>query len=140
LATEDFRFRILGEAALRPLLQDCRNVDFLSTGTVEAVEFYRSLGCFFRTGTFFDTFSHVVFEAMACGLPVVCDRFGGHAEYITHGHDGLLFEGQQQVMELLRELPRHADLRRRIGTEARRTVERMYSHEASRRRVEELLN
>jgi glycosyltransferase involved in cell wall biosynthesis len=140
LAREDFRFRVMGGTCLEPLIAGQPNIELLPAGAVDAAEFYRSLDCFFfRTGTFYDTFARVVFEAMACGLPVVCDRFGGYAEHIQHGRNGLLFDGQQQAMELLREVRRNRELRLELGAKARRTAERLFNQEAARRRVVELL-
>jgi len=122
------------------LLPARRNIELLPAGAVDAADFCRSLDCFFfRTGTFYDTFARTVFEAMASGLPVICDRFGGYSEYIQHGRNGLLFDGQQQAMELLREVRHNRELRLNLGAAARRTAERMFGEEAARSRVSELL-
>jgi len=37
-----------------------------------------------------DTSPNAVKEARVIGLPVVASPHGGHAEYVEHGHDGLL--------------------------------------------------
>jgi glycosyltransferase involved in cell wall biosynthesis len=41
-----------------------------------------------------DTSPNVVKEARVIGLPVIGSPNGGHAEYITHGMDGLLVESE----------------------------------------------
>ena len=56
-----------------------------------------------------------MFEAMACGLPVVCGRRGGYADYIVHGVNGFLFDTSEQAVALILKLRDDAALRARIG-------------------------
>jgi glycosyltransferase involved in cell wall biosynthesis len=89
----------------------------------------QGLDCFFyRTSEeFVEPSGRVVTEAMACGLPVVCHESGGYAEWIEHGHNGFLFESQQEAMEILLGLKEDPALRERVGKEARRTAEELFS-------------
>jgi N-acetyl-alpha-D-glucosaminyl L-malate synthase BshA len=69
-----------------------------------------------------ESFGLAALEAMACEVPVVASRVGGLPEVIEHGVSGLLHEADDVdgmaagVTRLLVD----ADLRRRIGTAARR--------------------
>jgi glycosyltransferase involved in cell wall biosynthesis len=103
-------------------------VTLLPANAVDMPEFLRQLDCFYyRTDpTWFESYGRVVWEAMACGLPVVCERRGGYAELLRHGSDAFLFDTMEEALSLLGDL--HADpaLRASVGAEARRTIDRSY--------------
>jgi glycosyltransferase involved in cell wall biosynthesis len=63
-----------------------------------------------------------VLEAMACGVPVIASTSTGAADFITDGVDGFLVEPRdvQSVAEKLKRLYLDSDLRRCIGSAARR--------------------
>ena len=63
---------------------------------------------------------------MACGLPVVCGRRGGYADYIVHGVNGFLFDTSEQAIALILKLRDDAGLRQRVGSAARQSVEALY--------------
>lgn len=70
-----------------------------------------------------------ILEAMAHGKPVVASRIGGIPELVRHGVTGLLFE-PGDVAELtshLHMLLGDAELRRRLGEQARAVVETEHS-------------
>jgi glycosyltransferase involved in cell wall biosynthesis len=100
----------------------------LAAGSMPAVEFLHGLDCFYyRTSErWLEAYGRVVFEAMACGLPVVCGRRGGYADYIAHGVNGFLFDTTDEAIALILKLKEDPALRSRIGRAARRTVENMY--------------
>lgn len=54
--------------------------------------------------TFYDPCSLTVFEAMACGLPVVTSRFNGAAEVIEPGANGFVVQEPQDITELAERL------------------------------------
>jgi glycosyltransferase involved in cell wall biosynthesis len=66
--------------------------------------------------------SMTVLEAMACGVPVIASTSTGAADFITDGVDGFLVEPRdvQSVAEKLKRLYLDSDLRRCIGSAARR--------------------
>jgi glycosyltransferase involved in cell wall biosynthesis len=140
LATASVHVRLMGAthlaAELGPALGAAENVgiELLPAGAMEPQSFLQSLDCFFyRTARHWDEpFGRVVMEAMACGLPVVCENRGGYAEVIEHGKNGFLFESDGEAYDIIRDLQRDAALRGRVGRAARATVERLYS--ASQRR------
>jgi glycosyltransferase involved in cell wall biosynthesis len=74
-------------------------------------------------------FPYKILQFMALGLPVVASAAGTPSEIITHGVDGLLAEDANDWIRHLRALSNDPDLRRRLGSAARRTVERRFSLE-----------
>lgn len=72
-----------------------------------------------------DGVPNVLVEAMACGLPVVATAAGGVAELVAEGVNGLLAPPRDvpAITAGLGRLLADAELRRRMGAAARRTVE-----------------
>lgn len=68
-----------------------------------------------------------MFEAMACGLPVVCHRHGGYADWIVSGENGFLFSTDDEARKILDQLIAKPSLRRSLGANARQTIEDMYA-------------
>jgi len=66
----------------------------------------------------------VCLEAMAAGPPVIAARVGGLAEIIVDGHNGLLFEAddESELAEKLNLLLGDSGLREELGTNARLTA------------------
>ncbi|UTF61673.1 glycosyltransferase family 4 protein [Gilvimarinus sp. DA14] len=125
-----------GGACLKSL-QRTPGVHLWPAGKFDAAEFLQSLDIFYyRTSDqVVETFGRVVIEAMACGLPVVCHRNGGYADWIEHDVNGLLFDTSEQALTLLKELVADPQRRARLGKQARLTVEKMYSSEAIAERL-----
>jgi glycosyltransferase involved in cell wall biosynthesis len=97
-------------------------------GAMEASRFLQQLDIlYYRTGRDVETFGRVVFEAMASGLPVVCHRHGGYADWIEHGKNGLLFDNTEEAERLLQWLIHDSQARQRLGEKARQSVEAIYS-------------
>jgi len=63
-----------------------------------------------------------LFMAMAAGTPVICPRGSMFAEYIEHGVDGLLYDGRDEVIELLCALRRRPAWGMSLGRAARAKV------------------
>ena len=130
LVEEGCSIRIIGPSpSLEAQLGGLESVELLPMGAQEAPLFLQSLDCFFyRTSEeWSEPWGRVVTEAMACGLAVVCHNRGGYAEAIEHGRNGFLFESQQEALEILLLLKEDLALRERVGKEARRTAERLFS-------------
>ncbi|MDF1586126.1 CgeB family protein [Marinimicrococcus flavescens] len=69
-----------------------------------------------------------LFEAAACGVPVISDRWPGIEELFRPGEEILLAERPEEVVALLQELPE--ERRRAIGAAARERVLRAHGAEA----------
>lgn len=123
--------RIMGGTVLRERIADPLPpaLELLPAESEEAVSFLQSLDClYYRTSAdWFEAFGRVVFEAMACGLPVVVHRHGGYAEFLTHGVDALIFDTDDEAFDWIMRLKSDTALRAKIGLNARRRVEEMYS-------------
>jgi glycosyltransferase involved in cell wall biosynthesis len=136
LIRQGFEVRLQGAACLSDQLSAIEGVQWSPEGAMPAPAFLRSLDVFYyRTGAHVETFGRVVFEAMACGLPVVCHQHGGYADTIRHGENGFLFDTTAEARLLLERLAADPALRSRVGGEARRTVEKMYSKAAQDERL-----
>lgn len=130
LAEQRCRIRVMGASdVLRAAIADNPAIELLPSCAVEASAFLRSLDCFFyRTSEEWpEPWGRVVTEAMACGLPVVCHRSGGYAAIIDHGRNGFLFDSDDEAEAILLALKADPELRRRIGSAARATVENLLS-------------
>jgi glycosyltransferase involved in cell wall biosynthesis len=130
LVGEGCRVRIMGPSpSLEEELDGLESVTLLPMGAQEAHLFLQGLDCFFyRTSEeWLEPWGRIVPEAMACGLPVVCHNRGGYAEIIDHGRNGFLFDTQQGALEILLGLKEDRALRERVGKEARRTAEELFS-------------
>jgi len=119
---------VMGGTCLKARASDLPAGALLAAGAKPAADFLRDLDCFYyRTSDrWLEAYGRVVFEAMACGLPVVCGRKGGYADYIVHGVNGFLVDSSEQAIALLLQLRDDAALRARVGRAARRTVEDLY--------------
>ena len=126
------KVRILGGTVLRdrvaPRLGD---LELMPCGAEPSPAFLRQLDCFYyRTNTtFFEAYGRVVFEAMAAGLPIVAHRNGGYADYLTHGEDAFIFDHDDEAFDLIMQLKSQPELRARIGANARKRVEQIYSEQ-----------
>lgn len=135
-AEQGAQVRLQGASCLRETLGSDAGITLAPAGVVPAPDFLRSLDVFYyRTGSHIETFGRVVFEAMACGLPVVCHQYGGYADSIRHGENGFLFETTDQAREIVHRLLADPALRASVGQRARQTVESIYSKEAAESRA-----
>jgi glycosyltransferase involved in cell wall biosynthesis len=90
--------------------------------------------------SFTEAFSLAALEAMAMGKPVVHSEVGGAAEMICAGHNGALFPaGDTAAFASALEALADRAASRRLGSNARRTVEALFSEGTMVDRYERLL-
>lgn len=80
-----------------------------------------------------------LFMAMAAGTPVICPRGSMFAEYIDHGVDGLLYDGRDEVIELLSALRRRPAWGMSLGRAARAKVAALVAPARTARALEEFV-
>lgn len=66
-------------------------------------------------------------QYMALGIPTLMSPVGVNTEIILHGVNGFLPRNDDEWVELISHLVEDADLRARLGAEARRTVDQRFS-------------
>lgn len=74
-------------------------------------------------------FSNVILEGMAAGLAMVVTDVGGNAEAVVDGETGLVVppRNPKAIGDAILRLARDAELRKRLGTAARKRVEEKFS-------------
>ena len=75
------------------------NILFL--GHVEKIESIFCASDMFILPTFYDPFSNVCLEAMACGLPVITTKLNGASEIIEDGVSGFVVDSPLQIEEMV---------------------------------------
>jgi UDP-glucose:(heptosyl)LPS alpha-1,3-glucosyltransferase len=107
-------------------------------GVVREVDVVYELADAFVLPSSYETFSLVVFEAAASGVPVLATPVSGVRELIQDGRNGYLIDRDADAIAArLNELAADADLRGRLGRAARDSV-LAFSWEAMVARHEEL--
>ena len=88
----------------------------------------------------YETFSLVVVEAFATGVPVVASRLGSLAEIVNQGLTGLHFDpgSPENLAAQVRRLWGDPNKSRAMGRAARREYERRYTPELSYQRLMEI--
>jgi len=122
--------RIMGGTILRKWIPELpAGLELLPLSSEDGATFIQGLDCFlYRTNEdWFETFGRVVFEAMACGVPVVAHRRGGYSYFLRDGEDALLFDTDEEAFTLVMRLKADAALRARIARQARSRVEQIFS-------------
>jgi glycosyltransferase involved in cell wall biosynthesis len=73
--------------------------------------------------SYHDNFPIVILEAMACGLPVITNDVGAVSEIIENEKNGYIAATDEAYLEYLLNLVGDAELRTKIGKNARKAVE-----------------
>ena len=100
-------------------------------GTVTETVKYLHKSRLFVLPSLSEGFSNVILEAMACGLPVVAANVGGTPDIIQNGINGLLVEpdSPDQIFDAVMKIINNRDMAKKLGAEARKTVENNFSME-----------
>jgi glycosyltransferase involved in cell wall biosynthesis len=79
----------------------------------------------------YETFGLVIMEAYAAGIPAIVSDIGAIADIVKDGKTGLLFEAgnKEDLAKKVRCIREHADVRNRMGKNARKEFEEKYTPE-----------
>lgn len=101
------------------------------------------IGLVMRVGNRSDDFhmTGALVHSMACGLPVLAARLAGVAEVVQENHNGYLFDphNMDEFKRALIKLTQSADLRQKLGRQARQDAEQLFDMQAVTRRTAEPL-
>ncbi len=107
LIKKGFKVKLLiaGRQKAEPYLRLVRKNGYadhiLFLGPVEKIESVFCASDIFILPTFYDPFSNVCLEAMACGLPVITTRLNGAAEIIEDRVSGILVDSPWLLEEMI---------------------------------------
>ena len=84
----------------------------------------------------------VLFEAMACGLPVIATTVGGTPEIIEHMKNGVLVppRNPEAIADALSKLLVKEKLGKKIGEESKRNIQKRFSWDENVRQLKEAYN
>ena len=107
----------------------------------ELVEFYRHSQVFVLP-TYYEAFSKVIVEAMACGKPVVATRTGAIPELVQDAETGFLvpFGSPEAISEKLLLLLGDGNMRAAMGKRGREIVESKFTWHAVAERTRSVYN
>ena len=137
LGSYDF-VRALREIAASSGVADC--VTFLdAVPHAELVDYYLASEIF-ALPSYYETFSKVSVEAMACGKPVVATDSGGLREVVDQNETGLLvkFGSSTQLAHAIVTLLQDRNMAQEMGKKGRAKVEAKYTWNAVARRVSQV--
>jgi glycosyltransferase involved in cell wall biosynthesis len=102
--------------------------------------YYNAADCFVIPSASGEGLPLVLFEAMACELPVIATKVGGTPEILTHMKNGILVppRNPKAMAEALAKILAKEELRRIIGEEAKKNVEKNFTWEENVRKLEEV--
>ena len=131
LAARGVRVRVMGGTCLGPAIGNVPGVELLAAGAENNTDFLSSLDVFFyRTGSFYEAYGRVIFEAMASGLPLVASAHGGYSAWV-HGDNGVaLVENQEQAVSNLLDLCQVPATRLTMGQKARHHADQLHGPSA----------
>lgn len=130
-----FTFRLIGARGADDLVQELENFEFTSevVDWVEPEDADAALAELdiallpVRDTLWNRKLMTKLIDYLAAGLPIVASPVGENRFAIQDGENGLLAESEDDWVKKLERLLEDADLRRRIGENARRTARKRYS-------------
>jgi glycosyltransferase involved in cell wall biosynthesis len=139
----DIHFILVGDGPLRIKLMDQANSHGISkvvhfTGMKDDVRPYLNLIDVFMISSIFEGLPLALLEAMAMRCAVVATSVGGMPEVIRHGENGYLIEAgePESLARQVLSLVDAAEVSRRIGFNARKTIEEGFSLRRMTRQLE----
>lgn len=140
-------YTIVGDGLFSHILEEevmkMKNADRVSyVGYQEKIEDFFGKADIFLHFSRLDGFPGAVVEAMACGLPVVANKYEAMIEQIEDGVTGILVD-ESSLEDALVLLIEHEDVRTAMGKEARQTIKKRFNRdvmaEAYKREIEDMM-
>lgn len=126
---KDVMLVLIGDGELEDRLKDMVRVLMLENfvrfdGLVENVHEYLNASDIFIFPSLSEGMPNSLLEAMACGLPVIASKIGGVVDVVEDGKSGILVEPGDisGLSTAMIRLLKDAELRQRLGAEARRRI------------------
>lgn len=108
------------------LVGETPGLSFSAKSTEELVNEYNACGVYLNTSTL-SPIPTSLLEAMSCGCAVVSTATCMIPEIITNGKNGFISNDESELRQYIVTLLENADLRQRIGDNARQTIENNFS-------------
>lgn len=103
------QFAAVAREVRRAGLEDC--VDLPGALSREEIRIVHSRADVFVAPATLESFGIAALEARCAGVPVVAMRQGGAGEFITHGREGLLVDGDAEMLDAVKTLATDVGLR-----------------------------
>ncbi|MDP2703868.1 MAG: glycosyltransferase family 4 protein [bacterium] len=137
-AAKDIRGEVfvVGDGPERPYLESLvrkiglSNVHLVGYKTEsELLDFYYRASVFVAPSVWDEPLGLTILEAMASRTPVVATRKGGIPTLVKHGQNGLLIPARNagRIAQACNKLLEDEELRKRLGEQARKTVEEKFT-------------
>ena len=127
-------------ALVKNIAKEYPNIKFLGRKSGnELVKIYQNSDVFILTSNY-DNYPNVVFEAMACGLPVIGTNVGGIPSQVINNKTGLLVENNniKDLKNKILDLANNKAKRESMGKLGRQRVENEFSWEKSAKQLEKI--
>lgn len=125
LAASGVGVRVLGGKILGLTAE---GIETYPENAMPAAPFLKGLDCFIYRihPAMYETFGRVVFEAMACGLPVVVEPRHGYRAWLRDGENAVFASTDQEFLDAIGRIREDVDWAAQLGRNGRATVEEMY--------------
>lgn len=118
------------EAALRRQAADTDAIRFLGPQPLDRLRaLYRHAIALIMPSICDEVFGLVLIEALAQGTPVIARRLAGMAEVVEDSGGGLLFDGEVDLVDAMRQIQHNPPLRAQLAARGREACARLYSED-----------
>ncbi|MHA1659816.1 MAG: glycosyltransferase family 4 protein [Promethearchaeota archaeon] len=109
------------------------------TGFVPRIEDYYCAGDIFVFPSLYEAFSLATLEAAASGLPIIATKINGTEELIKEGYNGFFVKRDpEDIAEKINMLIKDENLRKQMGRNARKLVEKNYTWDICAKKTAEV--
>ena len=128
------------EPEIHRLAQGMKNLVFLGWMSAQQLRhLYQNATALIVPSLCYEISPMVIIEGFAHGLPAIANDLGALTEIIQETHGGMNYAGPNQLQEAMDKLLTNSELRSRLGDNARRRWEQMYTEEVHLRAYFDIL-